>query len=61
MDINKILVFHKVSLGKNGVKYFIGYKDGKNIRPLCIMLPKKSAYRRDFYWNRIYVFVYKRW
>ena len=49
MDINKILVFDKISLGKNGFKYFIGYKDGKNIRPLCILLPKKSAYRRDFY------------
>ena len=28
-------------------KYFIGYKDAKKIRPLCIFLPKKSVYRRD--------------
>ena len=28
-------------------KYFIGYKDTKKIRPLCIFLPKKSVYRRD--------------
>ena len=48
MDINKKLVFDKVSLGKNVFKYFIGYRDGKNIRPLCILLPKKSAYKRDF-------------
>ena len=48
MDINKKLVFDKVSLGKNVFKYFIGYRDGKNITPLCILLPKKSAYKRDF-------------
>ena len=38
-DINKILVSNKVSLGKNGFKYFIGYKDAKNVRPLCQFLP----------------------
>ena len=30
----------KVSFGKKGFKYFIGYKDAKKIRPLCIFLPK---------------------
>ena len=29
IDINKILVSIKVSLGKKGFKYFIGYKDAK--------------------------------
>ena len=28
VDINKIVVSNKVSFGKNGFKYFIGYKDG---------------------------------
>ena len=46
IDINKIVVSNKVSFGKKGFKYFIGYKDAK-IRPLCIFLPKMSAYRRD--------------
>ena len=27
-DINKILVFNRVSFIKKGFKYFIGYKDG---------------------------------
>ena len=27
VDIGKILISSKVSLGKNGYKYFIGYKD----------------------------------
>ena len=46
--INKVVVSNKISSGKNGFKYFIGYKDAKKIRPLCIFLPKISAYRRDF-------------
>ena len=42
IDINK------VSFSKKGFKYFIGYKDAKKIRTLCIFLPKMSAYRRYF-------------
>ena len=45
---NKIVVSNKVSVGKKGFKYFIGYKDTKNIRPLCTFLSKMSAYRKDF-------------
>ena len=48
ININKIVVSSKVSLGKKDFKYFIGYKDAKNDTPLCIFLPKMSAYRRDF-------------
>ena len=48
IDINKIVVSKNVSFGKKGFNYSIGYKDGKNVRPLCILLPKMSAYRRDF-------------
>ena len=29
IDINKIVVSNKVYFGKNGFKYFIGYKDAK--------------------------------
>ena len=43
----EIVASNKVSFGKMGFKYFIGYKDTK-IRPLFIFLPKMSAYRRDF-------------
>ena len=31
-----------------GLKYFIGYKDSKKIRPLCKFLPEMGACRRDF-------------
>ena len=34
IDINKIAISNKVSFGKKGFKYFIGYKDAKKIRPL---------------------------
>ena len=36
IDINKIAISNKVSFGKKGFKYFIGYKDAKKIRPLWI-------------------------
>ena len=35
--------------GKQDFKYFFGYKDNKEIRPLCIFLPEMSAYKRYFY------------
>ena len=45
--INKIVVSNKVSFGKKGFKYFIGYKDAK-IRPLCIIFPKN-----EHIWKRL--------
>ena len=48
IDINKILVFNKVSFGKKGFKFFLGYKDAKKIRPLCIFFQKISSIWRDF-------------
>ena len=46
IDVNKIVVSNKVSFGKKGFKYFIGYKDAKKITPVSIFLSKMSAYRR---------------
>ena len=59
MDINKRFVSDKVSFGKKGFKYFIGYKDSKKIRPLCIFVPKISAYRKDFDDTRYISFLVK--
>ena len=33
---------------KKRFKFFIGYRDAKKIRPLCIFLPNMTAYRKDF-------------
>ena len=48
ININKIVVSNKVSFGKKGFKYLIGYEDAEEIKPLCIFLSKMSAYRKDF-------------
>ena len=48
IDIYEIVVSNKASLSKKGFKILIGYKGGKNVRPLCILLPEMSAYRKDF-------------
>ena len=48
VDINKILVSRKVSFWKRCLKYFIGYKDSEEVRPLYAILQKMRAYRRDF-------------
>ena len=47
VNFNKIIVSNKVPFGKKGFKYFIGYKDDRKVRPLCIILSKITAYRRN--------------
>ena len=44
IDFNAIVVSNEIAFGKEDFNFFIGYKDAKKIRPLCIL----SAYRRDF-------------
>ena len=48
IEINKIVVSNRFSFGKKRFKYIISYKDSKKVKPLCIFLPKISAYRKDF-------------
>ena len=48
---------NKVPLRKKCFKYFIGYKDGKNVWPLCVILSKMSAYRKDFDETKYVFFV----
>ena len=45
IGINKIVLSVKFSFGKKAFKYFIGQKDDKEIRPLCIFVPRMSVYR----------------
>ena len=41
VDIEKVLVFNKISFGKKKYKYFISYLyDNHKVKPLHIMLPK---------------------
>ena len=46
IDINEIVVSNKFSFGKPDFKYFIGYKDNTEIRPLCIFFPDINKYKR---------------
>ena len=46
LDINKILVSDKFTFGKQDFKYFFGYKDNNEIKPLCIFFPEMSTYKR---------------
>ena len=43
-----MVVSNRVSFAKNEFRYFTGYKDAENFRPLCILLTKMSAYRKGF-------------
>ena len=40
IDINKIILSNKLPFGKQGFKYFIGYKDFEKIGLLYILLHK---------------------
>ena len=45
VDIDKIIASNKVSF-KKGYKYFIGYKDGEEVIPLCIRVPQINSNAR---------------
>ena len=59
-NIDRIVVSNKVPFGKKVFKYFFWYKDGKKVRPLCIILPKMSAYIRDFDGTKYMSFLIKK-
>ena len=44
---------------KNFLKYFIGYNDNDNIRPLCIRLPQMTGNARKFDENATMSFIVK--
>ena len=46
IDINEIVASNKFPFGKQDFKYFIGYKDNKGIRLLCILFQETSIYKR---------------
>ena len=50
---------NRVPFGKKGFKYFIGYEDVKKAERLCVMLPKRSAYRRYFEGTKYMSFLIK--
>ena len=60
IDVNNILASKKQPYStKNSHKYFIGYNDNDNIRPLCSRLPQMTGYARKFNENATMSFIVK--
>ena len=48
VNINKIVTSDKFRRRDDGFKYFIGYKEGDIVKPLCIILPQMSGCLKYF-------------
>ena len=46
VDLDQIVVSYKFKQNGEGFKYFIGYLEGEIVKPLCIILPQISGYRK---------------
>ena len=48
VNVDQIVIFDKFKHSDDGFKYFIGYKEGEIVKPLCIILPQMSVYIKYF-------------
>ena len=48
VKVDQIVVSDKFKHSDDGFKYFIGYKEGEIVKPLCIILPQMSGYIKYF-------------
>ena len=48
INVNQIVVSDKFNHSNGDFKYFIGYKEGEIVKPLCIILPQMSGYIKYF-------------
>ena len=48
VNVHQIVVSDKFKHNNEGFKYFIGYQEGKIVKPLCIILPQMSEYIKYF-------------
>ena len=46
--VDRIVISEKFKHSDDGFKYFIGYKDGEIVKPLCIILPQMNRYIKYF-------------
>ena len=44
VNVDQIVVSDKYKHSDDGFKYFIGYKEGEIVKPLCIILPQMSRH-----------------
>ena len=48
VKVDQIVASGKFKHNNKGFKYFIGYWEGKIVKPLCIILPQMSGYKNYF-------------
>ena len=48
VNVDQIVVSDKFKHSDDGFKYFIGYKEGEIVKPLCIILPQMIGYIKYF-------------
>ena len=48
VNVDQIVVSDKSEHNDDGFKYFIGYKEGEIMKPLCIILPQMTGYTKYF-------------
>ena len=48
VNVDQIVVSDKFNHNNEGYKYFIGYQEDENVKPLCIILPQMSGYIKCF-------------
>ena len=44
VNLDQVVISDRFKHSDDGFKYFIGYKEGEIVKPLCIILPQKSRY-----------------
>ena len=48
VNVDQIVVSDKFKHSDEGYKYFTGYQEDGNVKPLCIILPQMSGYIKYF-------------
>ena len=48
LSVDQIVVSDKFKQSDGGFKYFIGYKEGEIVKPLCIILHQMTSYIKYF-------------
>ena len=48
VNVDQIVVSDKFKHSDDGLKYFIGYKEGEIVKPLSIILPQMTGYIKYF-------------
>ena len=62
INVDQIVISDKFKHSDNGFKYFIGYKEGEIVKPLCIVLPQMTGNKKIFWkWRKKHFLCNQRW